>query len=164
VRFTEEDKPMRKSTAVLALFVGVGLAAASCSKGSDGLTIWQADLSPANEVPARPTAASGTAGIACDGTTVTYSVELHGITSVLFGHIHSGAAGVNGPVRVFLFPGPTTGAVDGVLVQGSFTAADMRGITFEALIAEMRAGNAYVNFHTTQFPAGEVRGQTRLLQ
>lgn len=156
---------MRRSTAILALFVGVGLVTASCGKGSDGLTIWQADLSPSNEVPARPTAASGTAGIAFDGTTVTYTVELHNITSVLFGHIHSGAAGVNGPVRVFLFPGPTTGAVDGVLVQGSFTAADMRpGITFEQLIEEMRAGTAYVNFHTTQFPGGEVRGQTRLLQ
>jgi hypothetical protein len=156
---------MRSSTAVLALFLGVGLAAAGCSQGSDDLTIWQADLSPANEVPARPTAASGTAGLAFDGTTVTYSVELHNISSVLFGHIHSGAAGVNGPVRVFLFPGPTTGAVDGVLVQGSFTAADMRpGITFEQLIAEMRAGTAYVNFHTTVYPAGEVRGQTRLLK
>jgi hypothetical protein len=156
---------MRRSTGIFAMIVGFGLAASSCSKGSDDLAIWQADLSPANEVPARGTGASGTAGLAFDGTTLTYSVELHGITSVLFGHIHSGAAGVNGPVRIFLFPGPTTGAVDGVLVQGSLTAADMRpGITFEQLIEEMRAGNAYVNFHTTQFPGGEVRGQTRLLQ
>jgi hypothetical protein len=38
------------------------------------------------------------------------------------------------------------------------------GISFEQLISEMRAGNAYVNFHTTQFPGGAVRGQTRLLQ
>jgi hypothetical protein len=65
---------------------------------------------------------------------------------------------------VFLYPGPTTGTVNGVLVQGSFTAADMRGITFEQLISEMRAGNAYVNFHTTRYPGGEVRGQTRLLK
>ena len=155
---------MRRSTAVLALFVGVGLAASSCGKGSDGLTIWQADLSPSSEVPARSIPASGTAGFSFDGTTVTYSVELHDIDSVLFGHIHSGAAGVNGPVRVFLYPGPTTGAVNGVLVQGTFTAADMRGISFEQLISEMRAGNAYVNFHSTQFPGGAVRGQTRLLQ
>jgi hypothetical protein len=156
---------MRRSTAVLALFLGVGLAASSCGKGSDGLTIWQADLSPANEVPARPIPASGTAGLSFDGTTLTYSVELHDIDSVLFGHIHSGAAGVNGPVRIFLFPGPTTGPVNGVLVQGSLTAADMRpGITFEQLISEMRAGNAYVNFHTTQFPGGAVRGQARLLK
>jgi hypothetical protein len=155
---------MRRSTVVLAMFLGVGLAASSCSKGSDGLTVWQADLLGANEVPARTTGASGTAGITFDGTTVSYSVELHGISNVLFGHIHSGAAGSNGPVRVFLYPGPTVPSVDGVLVQGTFTAANVTGVTFDQLIEQMRAGNAYVNFHTTQYPGGEVRGQTRLLQ
>ena len=154
---------MRKSIAVLVVF-SAGIAAAGCGKGSDNLTVWKADLSPANEVPARGTGATGAAGISFDGTTVSYSIELHGINSVLFGHIHSAPAGVNGPVRVTLFPGPTTGAVDGVLVQGTFTAADVKGITFDALIAEMKAGNSYVNFHTTQFPGGEVRGQTILLK
>jgi hypothetical protein len=155
---------MRKSIVVLAVLTA-GIAAAGCSKGSDNLTVWKADLSPANEVPARGTGATGAAGISFDGTTVSYSIELHGISSVLFGHIHSGPAGVNGPVRVTLYPGPTTGTVDGVLVQGTFTAADVsKAITFDALLAEMKAGNAYVNFHTTQFPGGEVRGQTILLK
>lgn len=54
--------------------------------------------------------------------------------------------------------------VNGILVQGTLTAADARGISFEQLLDEMRAGNAYVNVHTTQYPAGEIRGQTRLLQ
>ncbi len=155
---------MRKSTAVLALVLGVGLAASSCGKGSDNLTIWQADLLDSNETPPRATGASGTAGITFDGTTVTYSVELHNINAVLFGHIHSGAAGVNGPVRVTLYPGPTVASVNGILVQSSFTAADVKGINFDQLIQEMKSGNAYVNFHTTRYPGGEVRGQTRLLQ
>ncbi len=154
---------MRKSVAVLVVF-SAGIAAAGCGKGSDNLTVWKADLSPANEVPARTIGSTGAAGISFDGTTVSYSIELHGINSVLFGHIHSAPAGVNGPVRVTLYPGPTTGAVDGVLVQGTFTAADVKGITFDGLIAEMKAGNSYVNFHTTQFPGGEVRGQTILLK
>jgi hypothetical protein len=154
---------MRKSIVVLVV-LSAGIAATGCSKGSDNLTVWKADLSPANEVPAHGTGATGAAGISFDGTTVSYSVELHGISSVLFGHIHSAPAGVNGPIRVTLFPGPTTGTVDGVLVQGTFTAADVKGITFDALIAEMKAGNSYVNFHTTQFPGGEVRGQTILLK
>ena len=154
---------MRKSIVVLAV-LSAGLVAAGCGKGSDNLTVWKADLSPANEVPARGTGATGAAGISFDGTTVSYSIELHGINSVLFGHIHSAPAGANGPVRVTLYPGPTTGTVDGVLVQGTFVAADVKGITFDALIAEMKAGNSYVNFHTTQFPGGEVRGQTILLK
>lgn len=155
---------MRRSTAVLAMLLGASLVASSCAKGSDGLTIWQADLVGANEVPARNTAASGTAGLTFDGTTVSYSVELHNINNVLFGHIHSGAAGTNGPVRVFLYPGPAVASVNGVLVQGTFTASDVTGVTFDQLIEQMRSGSAYVNFHTTQYPGGEVRGQTRLLQ
>ena len=39
----------------------------------------------------------------------------------------------------------------------------MTGIDFNTLIEEMRAGTAYVNFHTTAYPGGEIRGQTRLL-
>jgi hypothetical protein len=29
------------------------------------------------------------------------------------------------------------------------------------MVDELRAGNLYVNFHTTQFPGGEIRGQLR---
>lgn len=155
---------MRKSTAVLALVLGAGLGAAGCGKGSDNLTIWQADLLDSNETPPRATGASGTAGITFDGTTVSYSVELHNINNVLFGHIHSGAAGTNGPVRVTLYPGPPVASVNGILVSSSFTAADVNGISFDNLIREMKSGTAYVNFHTTRYPGGEVRGQTRLLQ
>ena len=155
---------MRTSTAVLALVLGAGLAASSCGKGSDNLTIWQADLLDSNETPPRATGASGTAGITFDGTTVTYSVELHNINAVRVGHIHSGAAGVNGPVRVDLFLGPTTGLFNGIIAQGSFTAANVRGISFDQLIQEMKSGTAYVNFHTTRYTGGEIRGQTRLLQ
>ena len=40
---------------------------------------------------------------------------------------------------------------------------DVTGIDFNALLDEMRAGTAYVNFHTTRYPSGEIRGQVRLL-
>jgi hypothetical protein len=146
------------------LFVFFGLVASGCNTPSDDLTIFQADLSPANEVPPRASAASGASGVSLDGTTVHYSIEVHNIQNVLFAHIHTAPVGVNGPIRVTLYPGPTTGPVDGVLAQGSFTAADVTGITFEELLSQMRAGTAYVNVHTTTFPGGEVRGQLRLLQ
>ena len=95
---------------------------------------------------------------------VYFAVELHQIESVVAAHVHSGAAGANGPVRVDFFLGPATGAVNGRLVEGSFTAADVRGVTFETLLEQMRTGAAYVNVHTTRYPGGEVRGQTQLVQ
>jgi hypothetical protein len=48
-----------------------------------------------------------------------------------------------------------------VLIQGSFTAADVTGITYDQLLTEMRNGNAYANVHTTAFGGGEIRGQIR---
>ena len=95
-----------------------------------------------------------------------YSIEVHGLGAIMGGHIHSGAAGVNGPIRISLFPGPGSNAtsnpltgVDGQLYEGSFEATDVVGISYEQLINEMRAGTAYGNVHTTQFPGGEIRGQ-----
>jgi hypothetical protein len=46
-----------------------------------------------------------------------------------------------------------------ILAEGTFTAADVSGISYADLLAAIRAGNAYVNVHTTLFPGGEIRGQ-----
>jgi hypothetical protein len=145
--------------------------AAGCNDATEDVTLFQADLSGANEVPPRGTAAQGAAGLQVDGTTVHYSIEVHAISAVTGAHIHSGAAGVNGPIRISLYPGPgvnfsttPTGNVDGVLIQGSFSSSQVVGITYDQLLSELRAGTAYVNVHTSQFPGGEVRGQTRQVQ
>ena len=135
-------------------------------KGTDDAEIFQATLAGANEVPPRSTAASGAIGFTVRGTRVDYSIEVHGLGAIVGGHVHSGAAGVNGPIRIALFPGPGANAttnpltgVDGQLYEGSFEASDVVGITYEQLLNEMRAGTAYGNVHTTQFPGGEIRGQ-----
>ncbi|HVQ32216.1 MAG TPA: CHRD domain-containing protein [Vicinamibacteria bacterium] len=156
---------MRCPTVVRALaFIPIALSLGACNDASKGQTLFHAALSAANEVPARDTGANGAAGFTVDGDRVLYSIEANQIGNITMSHIHSGAEGVNGPVRVFLFRGPTTGTVNGRLVEGSFTAADVTGISFEELLAEMQAGTAYVNVHTTQFPAGEMRGQTQLVR
>jgi hypothetical protein len=154
---------MRSALRHFPICLLLGVAALSCSKGSDNVQILQADLSGANEVPARNTGATGTAGITIEGQTVHFTVEVHNINAVSLSHIHSGAAGVNGPVRVNFFTGPVTGPVNGILAQGSFTAADVKGVSFDELLAEMRSGTAYVNVHSPTFPAGEIRGQIRVV-
>ena len=59
-------------------------------------------MSPGNEVPARNSPASGTAGFTFDGTTIRYSVEVDDLSETFMGHIHSAPAGVHGPMRVWL--------------------------------------------------------------
>jgi len=157
---------------VVASCLSLGLALSGCHKGSDDIgERFMVSLSPANEVPARSSAANGIIGINVRGNRVDYSIEVHGIGNIIGAHLHSGAAGVNGPIRIALFPGPganfTTSPLspgDGQLYEGSFEASDVTGISFEDLLAGMRAGTVYGNVHTTQFPGGEMRGQVQVLR
>jgi hypothetical protein len=148
----------------------VGLVSARCQKSYDGREVFEATLSPANEVPPRGTAAQGRVQYVSDGTTVTYTIEVENITNVFGAHIHSAAAGVNGPIRVFFFGGgspnpggPISFTGKSILVQGRFTAADVSGVSFADLLNQMRNGQAYTNVHTSAFPGGEMRGQIQLV-
>jgi hypothetical protein len=51
------------------------------------------------------------------------------------------------------------------LAEGTITEDDLvgglAGESLEVLIEEIKAGNTYVNVHTSQNPGGEVRGQIR---
>lgn len=130
------------------------------------------------EVPPHQTPAQGQAvfHLSADGTTMTYRVMVANITNVVASHIHIAAAGVNGPIVVFLFGNapPGGGLVNGVLAEGSFTAADfiniLAGHPMSDLLAALQSGNAYVNVHTNDgiaptntgpgdFPGGEIRDQ-----
>ena len=163
---------MRASVkAAAALSLALGLAAWGCNDATDGLEVFRADLAGSNEVPARATGASGTAGFTFDGTTVRYSIEVDDLSQTFMGHIHSAAAGANGPIRVWLWPSTTPGQGPAisftdktVIAEGTFTAANVTGISFDSLINEMRSGNCYVNFHSTTYPGGEIRGQVRLVE
>jgi hypothetical protein len=162
---------MRPFSALLGLGLILGASSIACDKPAEDASLFQADLSGAGENPARSTPAVGTVGLYVNGNTVDYTIEVHGITNVTGAHIHSGAAGSNGSIRIGLFPGPpnnflpagqTVATVDGILISGSFNSSQVTGVTYDELLSEMRAGTAYANVHTTQYPGGEVRGQVRL--
>jgi len=149
---------LASSLCLLLAFGGVG-----CSKNDP--SSFAVTLSAANEVPPTTSPATGTATFVLNGdATVQYRIEVHSMTSITGAHIHSGGPTATGPVRVTLFAGPTTGAIDGELAQGTFDASDVVGISFDTLLDEMRDGMAYVNVHTTANPNGEIRGQVRLEQ
>lgn len=154
----------------MGLVALAGLGSVSCNNALEGKEAFIATLSGAEEVPARGTGANGTAQFFIEGTQITYAIEVDDITSITASHIHTAAPGVNGPVRLFLYPSPpnttapqVTVTDKHILVQATVDASSINGVTFEALKDAMRSGNAYVNVHTTQFPGGEMRGVIRPL-
>jgi hypothetical protein len=139
---------------------------------------FMADLEGSSENPPRETNALGRAilQLSADGSELSYTLISSRITNVTASHIHVGAATENGPVVAFLFGTAPSGggAHNGVLAKGTVTAANLTGPLagqpLSALVAEMTAGNTYVNVHTNDgvdptntgagdFPGGEIRGQ-----
>ncbi len=140
-------------------------------------------LSGSEEVPANSSQAAGNAifQLSQDGTTLSYKLIVANIENVFQAHIHMAAAGVNGPIVVWLYPstapvaGPLgQGRIDGVIAEGTITAANfvgpLAGQPMATLVGHLKNGNAYVNAHTNDgvaptntgpgdIPGGEVRGQ-----
>jgi uncharacterized protein (TIGR03118 family) len=117
------------------------------------------------------TAMTFTATINNIDTTGTQTADTN--DNLLNAHIHAGASvapGVNGPVvwgffgapfndnnpndRVFT---PFTSGVGGTF-SGKWDAPEGNGTTLAAQLDNLRNGRAYINFHTTQFTGGEIRG------
>ena len=162
------------------LLLGVlmlGLVAVGTA-GADGNRNWSTHLTGSDEVPPVNSLAQGQATfkLSPDGTQLEYRLIVANITNVVASHIHVAPAGVNGPVVAFLAGpfAPGGGRHDGVLAEGTITAANLvgplAGHPLSDLIDAMRSGNAYVNAHTNDgvaptntgpgdFPGGEIRGQ-----
>lgn len=106
-------------------------------------------LTGANEVPPTPSTATGSGAVGINPVTLELSGGLSttGITGTA-SHIHEGAAGTAGPIIV-----PLTDT-------GSGTWAVPIGTRFTSgQFASWRAGNLYLNVHSTAYPSGEIRGQ-----
>ena len=160
---------MQRSLVAVGL-AALALALPACDKATDNVEIFQTTLAGSNEVPGTGSSASGACGLQIEGNRVLFSVETHGLSNIIGAHIHTAASGANGPIRAVFIPFPGSSAViltgsdiipsrEGLLTSGSFGPADVRGITFDQLLTEIRAGNTYCNVHTTRNPGGEIRGQ-----
>lgn len=153
-----------------AIVAAAVLSGVSCNDALEDREVFEAILSGAEEVPPRPTAANGRAQIYVDGDLISYAIEVDDITSITAAHIHSGAPGVNGSIRLFLYPivqGTTVPQVTttdkGILVEATVPSSNVSGVTYQELLNQMRNNGAYVNVHSVQFPGGEMRGTIRPL-
>ncbi|WP_218012010.1 CHRD domain-containing protein [Natrinema sp. CBA1119] len=124
------------------------------------------------QVPPVETVAQGAAAFAVteDRSAVHYGLIVQAIENLTQAHIHQGSIDENGPVVAWLYPGPEAqeprlieGRHDGAVADGTITSENLtgplEGESIETLLEAMATGNAYVNLHTEQNPAGEIRGQ-----
>jgi uncharacterized protein (TIGR03437 family) len=159
---------------ILLVLAAIG---ASAFAQSSETAVFVAALSPDNEVPA-------VTGYAASGTAVLYAhvmrdaqgqiasgsvdfVVFHNFpdTPTLTGlHIHTGAAGTNGPVAINTGIGGGANAITVATARGNFARqAPVMPENANALAALRGLFNApqnyYVNLHSTNYPGGVIRGQ-----
>jgi hypothetical protein len=117
-----------------------------------GGTVLTTTLSGANEVPPADPDGSGTATfhLIRGAAVICYAIAVKNITLPATGaHIHQGAAGVNGNVVVPLTAPGASGTSSGCVNSTR---------TLVAAILSNPSGY-YTNVHTTDYPAGAIRGQ-----
>jgi hypothetical protein len=167
---------MKRLTSLLAITIVIGLLGAGVVAANS--TKFGTHLTGAEEVPPRDTNAQGQAKLTLsdDGLELICRLNVANIENVVAAHIHLGEAGENGPIVAFLYGpvAPGGGRLSGNISVASITeddlVNDLLGATLADLIAEIEAGNAYVNVHTNDaiaptntgpgdFPGGEIRGQ-----
>ncbi|MFS8102874.1 CHRD domain-containing protein [Lentzea alba] len=87
------------------------------------------------------------------GTGVDFSLAWVNIDAPTLGHVHQGAKGVNGPVKITFFG---TAVPNGIFAV-SGTVAGVDKVALDAL--KKAPKDFYSNIHTATFPGGAVRGQ-----
>jgi hypothetical protein len=130
-----------------------------------------------NEDGAILTQGNGTLDLWLDrqNETLTFSLKFQNLSApVTQAHIHFGKVHMAGGVMVFFCSNLATAPAgtqpcpaSGGTVTGTLTAANVLAIAgqnvtagdFNAVTEALLSDTAYANVHTTNFPAGEIRGQ-----
>ena len=124
----------------------------------------RARLSGDQEVPSVDTTARGQATLFFNpGSSgpLNFRVNVSNIQDVSVAHLHCGASGENGPVVAILYEGPTV-SPNGILAQGAISGGALLTVCvddFLNLSGLLLANQTYVDVHTLDNLAGEMRGQ-----
>jgi CHRD domain-containing protein len=141
--------------AVTALTVSV----ASAKSGRGVMCVLHAKLAAKNETPPTTSVAKGHTQIKVrnDGT-IEFKTQINNRNHETFalGHVHQAPVGVAGPIVVPLFVPPAS-PTSARHIKQSGVATPNAGTTGADLCQDPSA--YYVNYHTTAFPLGAIRGQ-----
>ena len=118
-------------------------------------TVFETTLSGSNEVPTVTTSANGNITATLDGDQLTSEVSFEGLSSAYqASHLHTAMAGTAGDVIISL-----TATVDTDGLGGTYTTADNTFTLTTEQVTALKARGVYVNIHSENFAAGELRGQ-----
>ncbi|MBI2527920.1 MAG: CHRD domain-containing protein [Candidatus Rokubacteria bacterium] len=147
---------MRRMMAVTGILALMFLAALAVPAQA-ALINFTANLDGFQEVPPHVTPATGLATLVFDDVLNIFDLDLSVsgmLAPITAYHIHAAPPGVNGPVIVSLV------GLDPSLVGSTAGSIHLDDIPFPlANVADLLAGDTYVNVHTTLFPGGEIRAQ-----
>lgn len=123
---------------------------------ADGVTRYAGELRGTNEVPSNSSTAVGAYFITIDPAfNLTWEVNIGALQNATLSHIHTGAAGVNGPVLI-TFASSASQFQNG-RTFGTTNIAGLDAAVRTAILTN--PAGFYVNVHSTQFGGGEIRGQ-----
>jgi CHRD domain-containing protein len=144
---------------IACLAAAPAASTASAKNGRGTLCVLHAKLTAKNETTGSTSTAKGHVliKVRTDGT-IEFKTTINNKNRETFvaGHIHQAPVGVAGPIVVPLFEAPAQ-ATSARHIKQSGTATPNAGTTGAALCQNRSA--YYVNYHTTAFGGGAIRGQ-----
>lgn len=174
---TQPYSKLALSTLIAAL---TGLAS------TNAVTLFTADITPGQEVTTSPVVSDAygfatfelnDAQTAFSWEATIYGIDVTGAQTIDLGddlraaHIHAAPLGVNGSVVWGFFGGPLndnnpndfvlTPFLSGVggVFSGKWDLPEGNNTTLALQIPNILANGTYINFHTIEYPGGEIRGQ-----
>jgi CHRD domain len=127
---------------------------------------FRANLEGDKEIPPVQSNAIAVAKFKVNGDTITYNINVSGISDATGAQIHKGSASKIGDTIVELLKaGNPSKTPTGMLIKGKFNASNlvgpMAGNNTSGLVSLLSTNNTYVQIQTTDHPDGEIRGQIK---